>query len=165
MVTPKCESEEWIASHKEKMQLDCIVFVNSCSSSHSVMYLWIYVAPLTVQANQMCFQCERPREKRAILREKNRGNWKPRRNSNFDSRKINENSAVRLLCFEFPLWHNRIAKKNGKNLTSTFVSSLRQVKLNNPFPPCKEYGRPRIRSNRAPLLDTGRFRRSNRINK
>ena len=32
------------------------------------MYLYIYIAPLTVHANQKNFQCERPREKRAVSR-------------------------------------------------------------------------------------------------
>ena len=34
-----------------------------------VLYLYIYMALLTVHTNQKCFQCERPREKRAVLRE------------------------------------------------------------------------------------------------
>src|SRR6218665_2269987 len=34
-----------------------------------VLYLYIYVALLAVHTNQKRFQCERPREKRAVLRE------------------------------------------------------------------------------------------------
>ena len=35
-----------------------------------VLYLYIYIALLEVHTNQTCFQCERPREKRAVLRER-----------------------------------------------------------------------------------------------
>src|SRR6218665_862469 len=35
-----------------------------------VLYLVIYIAPLAVHSNQKRFQCERPREKRAALRER-----------------------------------------------------------------------------------------------
>ena len=35
-----------------------------------VLYLYIYIALLEVQTNQKRFQCERPREKRAVLRER-----------------------------------------------------------------------------------------------
>ena len=34
-----------------------------------VLYLYIYIALLAVHTNQKRFQCERPREKRAVLRE------------------------------------------------------------------------------------------------
>ena len=34
-----------------------------------VLYLYIYIALLAVHTNQKCFQCEKPREKRAVLRE------------------------------------------------------------------------------------------------
>ena len=34
-----------------------------------VLYLYIYIALLVVHTNQKHFQCERPREKRAVLRE------------------------------------------------------------------------------------------------
>jgi len=34
-----------------------------------VLYLCIYIALLEVHANQKRFQCKRPREKRAVLRE------------------------------------------------------------------------------------------------
>jgi len=32
-------------------------------------YIYIYIAPLAVHTNQKHFQCERPREKSAVLRE------------------------------------------------------------------------------------------------
>src|SRR6218665_393552 len=32
-----------------------------------VLYLYIYIALLAVHTNQKCFQCQRPREKRAVL--------------------------------------------------------------------------------------------------
>ncbi|PGH37776.1 MAG: hypothetical protein CRN43_19135 [Candidatus Nephrothrix sp. EaCA] len=35
-----------------------------------VLYLYIYIALLSVHTNQKRFQCERPREKRAVLRER-----------------------------------------------------------------------------------------------
>src|SRR6218665_2365474 len=35
-----------------------------------VLYLYIYIALLEVHTNQKRFQCERPREKRAVLRER-----------------------------------------------------------------------------------------------
>ena len=35
-----------------------------------VLYLFIYIALLAVHTNQKRFQCERPREKRAVLRER-----------------------------------------------------------------------------------------------
>src|SRR6218665_1855507 len=35
-----------------------------------VLYLCIYIALLAVHTNQKRFQCERPREKRAVLRER-----------------------------------------------------------------------------------------------
>src|SRR6218665_2595455 len=35
-----------------------------------VLYLYIYIALLAVHTNQKRFQCERPREKRAVLRER-----------------------------------------------------------------------------------------------
>jgi len=35
-----------------------------------VLYLYIYIALLTVLTNQKRFQCKRPREKRAVLRER-----------------------------------------------------------------------------------------------
>ena len=35
-----------------------------------VLYLYIYIALLTVHTNQKRFQCERSREKRAVLRER-----------------------------------------------------------------------------------------------
>src|SRR6218665_1806009 len=35
-----------------------------------VLYLYIYIALLAVHTNQKHFQCERPREKRAVLRER-----------------------------------------------------------------------------------------------
>jgi len=35
-----------------------------------VLYLYIYIVLLVVHTNQKCFQCKRPREKRAILRER-----------------------------------------------------------------------------------------------
>jgi len=34
-----------------------------------VLYLYIYIALLAVHINQKRFQCERPREKRAVLYE------------------------------------------------------------------------------------------------
>ena len=34
-----------------------------------VLYLYIYIALLAVHTNQKRFQCKRPREKRAVLRE------------------------------------------------------------------------------------------------
>jgi len=43
-----------------KKVIHCIVFV---------LYLYIYIARLAVHANQKRFQCERPREKRVVLRE------------------------------------------------------------------------------------------------
>src|SRR6218665_1899592 len=36
----------------------------------NVLYLYIYIALLAVHTNQKRFQCERPREKRAVLRER-----------------------------------------------------------------------------------------------
>ena len=35
-----------------------------------VLYLYIYIALLAVHINQKRFQCERPKEKRAVLRER-----------------------------------------------------------------------------------------------
>jgi len=35
-----------------------------------VLYLFIYIALLAVHTNQNRFQCERPREKRAVLRDR-----------------------------------------------------------------------------------------------
>ena len=35
-----------------------------------VLYIYIYIALLTVHANQKRLQCERPRQKRAVLRER-----------------------------------------------------------------------------------------------
>src|SRR6218665_875964 len=35
-----------------------------------VLYLYMYIARLAVHTNQKRFQCERPREKRAVLRER-----------------------------------------------------------------------------------------------
>ena len=35
-----------------------------------VLHLYIYIAPLEVHTNQKRFQCERPGEKRAVLRER-----------------------------------------------------------------------------------------------
>src|SRR6218665_2418640 len=35
-----------------------------------VLYLYIYIALLAVHTNQKRFQCKRPREKRAVLRER-----------------------------------------------------------------------------------------------
>src|SRR6218665_1989675 len=35
-----------------------------------VLHLYIYIALLAVHTNQKLFQCERPREKRAVLRER-----------------------------------------------------------------------------------------------
>jgi len=37
---------------------------------HIVLYLFIDIAPLAVHTNKKRFQCERPREKRAVLRER-----------------------------------------------------------------------------------------------
>jgi len=36
----------------------------------TVLYLYIYIALIAVHTNQKRFQCERPREKRAVLRER-----------------------------------------------------------------------------------------------
>src|SRR6218665_1026345 len=36
----------------------------------TVLYLYIYIALLAVHTNQKCFQCERPRKKRAVLKER-----------------------------------------------------------------------------------------------
>jgi len=38
----------------------------------TVLYLNIYIAPLEVHTSKKRFQCERPREKRAVLRERKR---------------------------------------------------------------------------------------------
>jgi len=35
-----------------------------------VLYLYIYIALLAVHTNQKRFQCERPKEKKAVLRER-----------------------------------------------------------------------------------------------
>src|SRR6218665_2875470 len=35
-----------------------------------ILHLYIYIVLLEVHTNQKCFQCERPREKRAVLRER-----------------------------------------------------------------------------------------------
>ena|SRR6218665_1960808 len=44
---------------------------NNLPSIHCiVLYLYIYIAFLAVYTNQKRFQCERPREKRAVLRER-----------------------------------------------------------------------------------------------
>src|SRR6218665_2382719 len=42
-----------------------------------VLYLYIYIALLEVHTNQKRFQCERPREKRAVLRERKEGLGSP----------------------------------------------------------------------------------------
>jgi len=34
------------------------------------LYLYLYLALLAVHTNQKCFQCERPKEERAVLRER-----------------------------------------------------------------------------------------------
>jgi len=45
--------------------------VNSCIVLCCiVLYLYIYIALLAVHTNQKRFQCERPREKKAVLRER-----------------------------------------------------------------------------------------------
>src|SRR6218665_15670 len=46
-------------SSKSSLTLYCIA-----------LYLYIYIALLAVQTNQKRFQCERPREKSAVLRER-----------------------------------------------------------------------------------------------
>ena len=43
---------------------------NPITSDCIVLYLYIYVALLEVHTNQKRFQCERPRKKRAVLRER-----------------------------------------------------------------------------------------------
>src|SRR6218665_2625530 len=48
-----------------------IVLNLSLADSHCiVLYLYIYIALLAVHTNQKRFQCERPREKKAVLRER-----------------------------------------------------------------------------------------------
>ena len=37
---------------------------------YCIVYIYIYIALLEVHTNQKRFQCERPREKRAVLRER-----------------------------------------------------------------------------------------------
>src|SRR6218665_486527 len=63
--------------HGGKEQFQERVYRNSsstettCSSRMSiVLYLYIYIALLAVHTNQKRFQCERPREKRAVVRER-----------------------------------------------------------------------------------------------
>ena len=48
----------WKTCANDQVNYNCIV-----------LYLYIYIALLAVHTNQMRFQCERPREKRAVLRE------------------------------------------------------------------------------------------------
>src|SRR6218665_98573 len=50
-----------------------VLTASSCSCDYDyciVLYLYIYIALLAVHTNQKRFQCERPREKRAVLRER-----------------------------------------------------------------------------------------------
>src|SRR6218665_561677 len=46
-----------------------IKFLSKAYTNPIVLYLYIYIALLAVHTNQKRFQCERPREKRAVLRE------------------------------------------------------------------------------------------------
>jgi len=49
----------------------CYVFDLSCKMNVCiVLYLYIYTVLLAVNTNQKHFQCERPREKGAVLRER-----------------------------------------------------------------------------------------------
>src|SRR6218665_635141 len=48
-----------------------VSFIHSISLLYCiVLYLYIYIALLAEHTNQKRFQCERPREKRAVLRER-----------------------------------------------------------------------------------------------
>jgi len=49
----------------EKLYNQLFNLLNYCI----VLYLYIYIAPLAVHTNQKRFQCQRPREKTAVLRE------------------------------------------------------------------------------------------------
>src|SRR6218665_1904926 len=62
VATVAVESVDVDASRQEHPALYCIV-----------LYLYIYIALLAVHTNQKRFQCERPREKRAVLRERKEG--------------------------------------------------------------------------------------------
>src|SRR6218665_3458030 len=47
------------------------ICMNVCMTLYCiVLYLYIYIALLAVHTNQKRFQCGRPREKRAVLRER-----------------------------------------------------------------------------------------------
>src|SRR6218665_1787674 len=53
-----------------KMKLKCYVIKENKQLYCIVLYLKIYIALLAVHTNQNRFQCERPREKKAVLRER-----------------------------------------------------------------------------------------------
>src|SRR6218665_2894931 len=57
-------ADMWFSLRYSKM-LD---FKHSAVLYCIVLYLYIYIALLAVHTNQKRFQCERPREKRAVLR-------------------------------------------------------------------------------------------------
>src|SRR6218665_2958878 len=53
---------------------DCILLWCVCFDLHAsaciVLYLYIFISLLAVHTNQKRFQCERPRKKRTVLRER-----------------------------------------------------------------------------------------------
>src|SRR6218665_789179 len=59
-------------SHANRTSINQPLYINTrIQYNHCiVLYLYIYIALLTVHTNQKCFQCETPREKRAVLRER-----------------------------------------------------------------------------------------------
>src|SRR6218665_3918601 len=60
---------EILCAHRLKKirgNIACRLFFQYCF----VLYLYIYIALLSVHTNQKRFQCERPREKRSVLKER-----------------------------------------------------------------------------------------------
>ena|SRR6218665_2406903 len=56
---------------KYKRKLKCENEIKTYTDEYCiVLYLYLYIALLAVHTNQKRFQCERPREKRAVLRER-----------------------------------------------------------------------------------------------
>jgi len=70
-----CDMHHWLKGDGRLYILPCSLpsvmpWANFMQMYCIVLYLYIYIALLTVHTNQKHFQCERPIEKRVVLRER-----------------------------------------------------------------------------------------------
>ena len=127
----------WETLIKEKVITLGINMPPSCSRAVPelllllLFYLWTYKAPLTVQPNQRRFQCERPLEKRKVLRERAEKEVPPRITSEHEL-KLEGHSTAKVQqrhSHDAVLWQSETEELEGHDGQKSGEDVQRQLSL------------------------------------